>query len=391
MPRYKYKATDELGNSVTSEVEAASETEARQILESRGLRIDDIMATASAASPELTTEESHEVTSRLSQLTDSSLPLASGLRAAADECGSRRVAAAMHQIAARVENGESLEEVVADSSKMFPPHVSGLVLAATKTGKLGAALSELLEHQRSVRSLRRSIRRGFAYPTFVACLAVLVLLFALFGISDTYIRLFDEFGLQLPLSTRLLIWWRDYGVALASSCAAGGVVLAMLLRLVLPSASWSRIVVGVPIIGPLAYWTGLAEWCSLLSVLVKNQIALPQALRLSAAGIKNAYVGRISMELAELAAEGHSLSELLSTSPQLPVSLVPLVRWGERVGLLHEAFGTARELFDRRVKVRALMLQSILPPILFILVACSVGMVIGALFAPLTSMISQLS
>ena len=85
------------------------------------------------------------------------------------------------------------------------------------------------------------------------------------------------------------------------------------------------------------------------------------------------------------------MSELIVTDRPLPVSLVPLVRWGERVGLLHEAFGTGRELFDRRVRVRALMLQSILPPILFMLVACSVVMVIAALFAPLTSMISSLS
>ena len=172
---------------------------------------------------------------------------------------------------------------------------------------------------------------------------------------------------------------------------AGCVASAALLRIVLPPAIWSRIVVGVPIFGPLAYWMGLAEWCSLLSVLVKNEIALPEALRLSAAGIENAHVGRIAKELAERTAEGQSLSELLATSRPLPVSMVPLIRWGERVGLLHEAFGTARELFDRRVRVRSLMLQSILPPILFVFIACSVGMVVIALFTPLTSLIQGLS
>jgi len=391
VPRYRYKASDSQGHPSSNEIQAASEAKARQVLESLGLQVEELAIIETATARLLSSEESQQVTTRLAQLTGSSLPLAAGLRAAADECGSRRVADAMHEIADRVENGRSLEEVIASSGSLFPPHVSGLVLAATKTGNLGSALSELLEHQRSVRALRKSITRGFGYPLFVLCLAVVVLLVVLFGISEPYIRLFDEFELEVPLSTRLLIWWRDYGVAFAGILILGVAATGSLLRLALPPASWSRIVAGVPIFGRLSYWIGLAEWCSLLSVLVKNQIGLPEALRLSAAGIENAYVGQIANELARRTSEGQSLSELLAITPPLPVSLVPLVRWGERNGVLDEAFGTAKELFDRRVHVRALMLQSILPPILFVIIACSVVMVLGALFAPLTNLVIGLS
>ncbi len=391
MPRYRFKASDSSGEPITDVIEAASEAQARQILESRGLQINELVLAAPATASPLSTDESQQVTNRLAQLAGSSLPLASGLRAAAEECGGRRVADAMHQIADRVESGQSLEEVIANSPNLFQPHVAGLVLAATKTGRLGAALTELLEHQRAARALQTSITRGFAYPLFVVCLAAIVLLIVIFVVSEPYLQIFEEFGLELPLSTLLLVWWREYGLAFAACIAVGVVAMATLLRLALPRASWSRLVAGAPFFGPLTYWTALAEWCSLLRVLVKNQIALPDALRLSAAGIRNAYVGQIAHNLAVQTAEGQSLSELLAASRPLPVSLVPLIRWGERVGLLHEAFGTAHELFDRRVKVRALLLQAVLPPILFVLIACSVVMVLGALFAPLTNLIVGLS
>ncbi|MEX0819084.1 MAG: type II secretion system F family protein [Pirellulaceae bacterium] len=391
MPRYRYQVSDVGGELHTDEMEAATEAAARQILESRGWRIHELSSVPAAWPTTLSHDESQQVASRLAQLATSSLPLASGLRAAADEFGGRRVAEAMRAIAARVESGQLLDEVLSNSADLFPPHVSGLVLAATKTGKLGSALAELLEHQRAVRALRKCIARGLAYPLFVMCLAVIVLLIVLFGISTTYIQLFEDFELELPLSTRLLLWWRDYGVALAGCLVAGVAAGALLLRVFLPRPSWSRIVVGVPLFGPLAYWAALAEWCSLLSVLVKNQIALPEALRLSAAGIENAYVGRIANDLAAGTSAGQSLSELLATNRPLPASLVPLIRWGERVGLLHEALEMARELFDCRVRVRALMLQAILPPILFILIACSVVMVIAALFAPLVNLVEGLS
>jgi general secretion pathway protein F len=391
VPRYRYNATDNAGERITDVLEALNEAEARRILESRGLRIDELALAAPAATSPLSADESQQVTNRLAQLAGSSLPLASGLRAAAEECGSRRIAIAMYEIANRVESGQSLEEVIANSTHLFQPHVSGLVLAATKTGSLGAALTELLEHQRTARALRTNVTRGFAYPLFVVCLAVVVMLTVIFFVSEPFFRMFEEFELMLPLSTRLLIWWREYGLVLAGGIVAGGIALAAMLRLMLARASWSRIIASVPFFGPLSYWTALAEWCSLLNVLVKNQIALPEALRLSADGIENAYVGRIAQDLAAQTAEGQTLSELLATRRPIPVSLVPLIRWGERMGVLHEAFGTARELFDRRVKVRALMLQTVLPPILFVLVACSVVMVIASLFTPLISLITGLS
>ncbi|MCA9121653.1 MAG: type II secretion system F family protein [Planctomycetaceae bacterium] len=391
MPHYKYTARDSEGKQFTDKLEADSEQAARQILETRGFEIKELAKLSNESRPHLSTDESQQVTTRLAQLAGASLPLAAGLRAAADDCGNRRVAQVMHEIANQVDGGRSLEDILTSSPHLFPPHVSGLVLAATKTGNLGAALSEFLEHQRSVRSLRRAITRGLSYPLFVLCLAVVVLLVILFGISDPYIRLFAEFDLQLPLSTRLLIWWRDYGVVCAGLLSIGVVVITVVLRLTLPRASWSRVIARVPIFGPLTYWSGIAEWCSLVSVLVKNQIGLAEALQLSAAGIDSAYVGQISKDLARQTADGRSLSELLATNRPFPVSLVPLVRWGERVGLLHEAFGTAKELFDRRVRVRALMLQSILPPILFVIIASSVVMVLGALFAPLTNLVQSLS
>jgi type II secretory pathway component PulF len=391
VPRYRYKARDGQGEQITDELDAATEIEARQILESRGLQIEELKRTPRETPATLSTAESQQVTNRLAQLTNMSLPLAAGLRAAADECGNGRVARAMHEIANRVENGQSLDEVIANSGDLFPPHVAGLVLAATKTGKLGAALGELLEHQRSARELRKSITQGFAYPLFVVCLAALLILVVICFVSVPFIRMFTEFELMLPLSTRLLIWWREYGLTLIGCAAVGTAALSTLLRLVLPRAYWSRMIAGIPVVGPLSHWAALAEWCSLLSVLIKNQVALPEALRLSAVGIENAYVGKIATELGERTAEGQSLSELLATSRPLPISLVPLVRWGERAGSLDEAFGTARELFDRRVRVRALLLQSILPPLLFVVIACGVVMVIGALFAPLLSLVTGLS
>jgi type II secretory pathway component PulF len=95
--------------------------------------------------------------------------------------------------------------------------------------------------------------------------------------------------------------------------------------------------------------------------------------------------------LAEQSTAGQTLSQLLTAGRPLPASLVPLIRWGEKIDLLHEAFSAGKELFDRRVRIRAVMLHSVLPPMLFIAIATAVGLVVVALFSPLFYLIQGLS
>ncbi len=77
-------------------------------------------------------------------------------------------------MADQVEQGRSLDDVLAGSTGVLPSHVSGLLLAASRTGDFGAALVELTEHQRLTRELGWRVFRGLAYPLVVVCLALVV-------------------------------------------------------------------------------------------------------------------------------------------------------------------------------------------------------------------------
>lgn len=390
MAKFRYTVADPQSASRSGEIEAASLAAARAELELAGLTVSELVEVHDKPAA-LSGEEAGELAGHVARIGSAGLPLASGLRAAAAECGQHRVAALLCRIADRIDEGQTLESVVDGSPELFPQHVGSLIVAAGRTGKLGSALAELLEHQRGARALRQTIARGFAYPAFVACLAAIILGCIVFLVSGTYRRMFAEFGLQLPLQTRLLFWWQDYGGWLIAGAAIALVGAAAVSRLTLGPVRWMRLIANLPIVGPLSYWSGLAEWCSLLSVLLKHRIALPDALRLSADGVQNAYVGQLSRTLAEQSAAGQTLSQLLTAGRRLPGSLVPLIRWGEKIDLLHEAFSAGKELFDRRVRIRAIMLHSILPPMLFIAIATAIGLVVVALFGPLFYLIQGLS
>jgi general secretion pathway protein F len=117
---------------------------------------------------------------------------------------------------------------------------------------------------------------------------------------------------------------------------------------------------------------------------------LPEALRLAADGVHDANMSELSRDLAARVEEGSSLSELIATTFRLPPTLAPIVLWGEQAGDLSEAFRRAGEMFEGRVQMRAALVRTVLPPLIFIAVAITAVVLIFGLYAPLITMIQGL-
>jgi type II secretory pathway component PulF len=301
------------------------------------------------------------------------------------------VASALRWIADQADQGRSLEDTLAHSGKLLPTYVSGLILAAARTGRLGEALFELGEQQQSLRAVRYSIRQGFVYSRLVLALAISVLLFIVGYVTSSFKQMFDEFELRLPTMTAWLFWWHDHGLRIAGCVILAILVLAVLLRIVAGRARWQRLMSTLPLFGTLWRSLGMAEWAGLMSVLLKHEIPLPSALRLAGHGIRNAHIGQVSLRLADGVARGRSLSQLMYAYRELPSTLIPLVEWGERSGGLSESFRVGREMLEKRAAVRGTLIIAIVSPVLFVSIAAAVMFVVVALFMPLIDLISKLS
>jgi len=239
--------------------------------------------------------------------------------------------------------------------------------------------------------LRWRVFRGLAYPLVLVCLAVLVFCAIVQMDVGPFERMFSEFGLQLPALTILLIWWYRHGWAVLLGLAVVVLMAVALVRFSGSRAGWLRVGKVVPLFGPLWRWSGLAEWSGLMSVLIRRQIPLSEALELAGAGVRDADLGRLSLQLAESAQRGQSLSQLVAESRRMPASLVPLLRWGEQADVLADALAAGRAMFESRVAARAWLLQSVLPPLLCVAIGAMFMLLVIALFLPLISMIQGLS
>jgi general secretion pathway protein F len=397
MPKFHYQAVDAEGRAVSGEIEAAGPEEALGQLEARGLRLEQAgleQISEPASEPtggRLSEEEAVEISREVAELAKAGLPLAPGLRALADEMPRRRLTRALRRLARRLDQGSSLEAALEAEGRRFPSHVRGLMLAGVRSGHLVEALEELVNLEVARAELRRQVWHRVAYP----CL-LLAMLVPLFGclcafIVPQFALIYKEFDAALPQLTRAVLWFGGPGGAVFF----GGLVClvaAFLAVVSLRGVAWSRrLLYAVPFIGPVWRWAGLMNLSRLMAVLLGQQVPLPEAFRLTAAGLREGDLALACRGAARQVEAGYSLTESVSQFWQFPPSFRPLVKWAERTSDPAEAFRAGAEMFEGRVRVSLALLEPAFLPLVFLFIIASVAFLVAGLMLPLISLIQNLS
>jgi len=456
MPKYRYQAADTQGNPVSGELEAAGLDEARQKLAAQGFDAERAQLTEIpekvSGRGRLSADEAAEVGGQLAQFAKAGLPLAAGLRAMADEiqfalkgesrrflvgmltvgsvpavvlvfCGlyllmgpwsvflgiavaplillpfylaslsrHHRVARVLRRVARQLDAGTSLDAALGAQRKLFPIHVRGLVRAGLETGRLAEALEEFVDVEKGRIELRRRVWLTLAYP-FVLVGMLFLLFSGIFAfIVPQFKSIFEDFGCELPPLTQMVLWMSGPGFPLVVGVPALVVAVIILLSLMRRTVWARRVLYAVPLVGPTWRYAALSNFSRLMAMLLAQEVPLPRALRLTAAGLQEGDLSAACRGAAEEVEAGRSFSECLADFWQFPPTLRPLVEWAERTNNPVAAFRAGTEMFEGRVQVYVPLLQTVLPPLVFLLVlVAAVFLVLVALFMPLISLISSLT
>ena len=204
---FLYRAATASGAPVSGTLEAESLEAARQLLSDMGLAINEleIQTEPSSRREALGSRDLVAFNQQLAHLTAAGLPVESGLRLIAQETNSRRMAAAIRDLAEKIERGASLGEAFQSHRGQFPPLYGQLIDAGIASRNLPAMLFNLGRHMELIHRLRAAIWHAAAYPMLVIAGIFAVLLFLQLFILPEFQEIFDDFDTELPWLTETLI------------------------------------------------------------------------------------------------------------------------------------------------------------------------------------------
>ncbi len=414
MLRFGYRAMDENGLEVEGDLSAPSIEVARQELAHRGWQVIELSAmeadasnntipippvvapqSARASMGALSGADAELLAGQMANVTGAGLPLSAGLRALSEEVPSRRVRRWLRAISDRLERGQSLGAVAREAEGAWPRYFLAMLSAGQRTGKLPVLLNECVVHLRTTAEVRRELWLALAYPAVLISVAWLLLSFLATLILPQFKSIFLGFGTELPGITVAILSWSDVmGVIGWWSLPALVVVLwlAWIFSEPLGYERWRDALVShVPLFGEARRSAALGEFCRLLSMLVKYEVGLPEAVRLAAGSVRDADLREACFDLATRIQAGESLTDAATQIGRFPQDLLHLFRWADRGEDFAEGLQNASEVLNAQSRVHSHTLAIVFEPAVTIAIGIAVGLTVIALFMPLVKLLNDLS
>ncbi len=292
------------------------------------------------------------------------------------------------RISKNINSGNPLSRALKLYPKIFSEFFLSSVMAGETAGTLDENLKSVGAHYDKQKDLLEKIRAAMAYPLIILFLSFLIGLLLTFWVLPKITSVFSGLNVELPASTRFLIW-------LAHGIEAYGTQILLVLFFLIIFLIWLAkqkfikpfthyFFLNFPIFSKLIRAKNLALFFRTLAVLLRSGISIDESLAVAGKLQGNYYYKKSSQKIMHDINQGKKLSEAIKNQvayyPKLAAGLVMV---GERSGNLEEEFFNIAEIYEREAESRANNLSSAIEPILLIIIGFVVGGLALAIITPI--------
>lgn len=405
MGAFDYQALDALGRKRKGVIEADTARQARQQLRDKGFTPLDVNATrrqranqkASASQPlfsqrnrGIRTQELSLITRQLATLIDASMPLEECLKAVAEQAEKPRIGSMMTSVRARVMEGYTLADALADYPQVFNELYRAMIAAGEKAGYLSTVLSRLADYVENRQRIQSTLLQAMLYPAILTFFSVVIVAFLLATVVPDIVGQFVQTGQALPASTQFLLnasdFITDWGIWVVSALILIGVSIRALLKDTQRRLVWDKKILSLPVIGRVARGLNTSRFARTLAICTASAIPLLDGMKVAAQVMSNQYVRMRVLEAADKVREGASLRVALDQSRLFPPMMLHMIASGERSGDLEPMLSRAADNQDKDFEAQVNVALGIFGPLMIVLMAGLVLFIVVATLMPIIAM-----
>jgi type IV pilus assembly protein PilC len=290
-----------------------------------------------------------------------------------------------------VEGGTALAEALAKHPLYFDDLVINLVEAGEQAGALETLLDKIATYKEKTEAPKKKIKKALTYPAAVLVVAFVVTTILLIFVIPAFEDLFKGFGADLPTFTRMVI---DLSVFVRES----GWFIAILMAAAITTFFYfhkrsrklrhylDRMMLKVPIIGPILQKAAIARYARTLSTMFAAGVPLVEALQ-SVAGATGNIVYEIGvLKMRDEVATGQRLQQAMENTDLFPNMVIQMIAVGEESGSLDQMSSKVADLYEEDVDNAVDNLSSLLEPMIMAILGVLVGGLVVAMYLPIFKM-----
>lgn len=397
MPGFNYTAINRNGKRVRSSLDASSIETAKSSLRGAGYTILDIKEQTTLNRdieiPFLGNPKAKDMAVFCRQFVSilrAGVSVASVLAMLGQQTSNKKLRAAIREMQADVEKGESLATSMRRHPKIFPAILVNMVSAGEASGNLEESFRQMeLYFERSKRT-KSKVTSAMIYPCVLIVVMIVVLIVMMTKIIPNFLKTFEDMDAELPKITLGVMavcewfksWWWVPLLVLAA-LIVGGVLFH---RTDKGKHFFGWLARKTPVVGNLTVKTACATFCRTMEVLIGSGLTLTDSMDLAASNMGNIYYLEAIRDARGMVAEGTPLRESLLRTGIFPPMVSNLVGVGEETGDLQSMMGKVADYYDEEVEEATKKLLNLMEPAIIIFMAVFVVIIVLAIYLPMINM-----
>ncbi len=273
-----------------------------------------------------------------------------------------RMKLTLTQILNHVESGYPFSIALAQS-KLVNPFLVAVIRSGESSGDIQSAIdqsADILDTSYQGRLERSAV---MIYPTLLMGVTIAAAIFLSVGVIPQMEMIYKHAGVCLPMLTRVI-----FGLGKGLMAASLGVFAALPLLGIgtvrRKIFTWLEFMAG-----KIPGWAAMSQlfhtqiWASMLGVLLRNHVPLPEALALTASAVPVPALKRQLLQIQKRIEEGQAPAVAFAAASWIPDLAKRLIRAGDRSGDLGSACQRIAILYEREYRMVSKRFLAIIEPV----------------------------
>jgi type IV pilus assembly protein PilC len=401
MPRFKYRANDQMGQTKVGFVEADNLEIATDTLKDKDLTVVSIEQEAGGGLLAFEIPFFNKIpikdivifSRQFSVLMGAKMPIVTSLKTMIRQTQNKRLQKMIVSIADEVESGTSLSMAMAKYPDAFSNFFVNMIRSGETTGRLEDVMNYLADQMEKDYDLMSKIKGAMTYPIFIIIGLVIVGFIMLTFVVPKLTVVLSESGAALPLPTRMLIFVsgfaKQYVIQIVVTVVLGLAGLMWWIKTPNGKRHWDGFILYLPVFGVMLQRIYLVRFTQSLSTLLAGGVDIPGSLDVCADIVGNAKYREQILATKKEVMDGNSITMVFAKERTIPTMVSQMMAVGEETGRLNDVLEKLTSFYSRELQNLVSTLVSAIEPLIMMVMGAAVGVMVAAIIMPMYSLATQ--
>lgn len=328
----------------------------------------------------------------LSVMVEAGLSLTRSLEALSEETRHPRMKEILADVKLSVTQGKTFAESLGAHQEVFGNLFVHMVEVGETTGKLAKVLKILAKQMQKDYDIRKRVKGAMIYPAIILIALIVIGTFMMIYVVPTLTSTIRDLNVDIPPTTQVIISVSDFLANYSFWVLGGMMALAVAIWRLLKTAQgkelFDRVIIRVPIFGPLIKKFNTARFCRTLSYLISSGVPIVRSLEITSSVLGNVLYKRALEEASKEVQRGTQLHTILEGYEEQHIFqpiVIQMISVGEETGKLSSMMLRLAIFFEEEVTTTTKNLSSIIEPVLMLIIGGAVGFFAVSMLQPIYS------